>query len=345
MVTGERISLADGRAMRTDDPRPGRAHMSRYHALMSAPLPVDQEILHVYVALQNLAHGRTVNEIAAEIGKSRFVTARMIRRARDLGLIEVRATVADPIDVELSTRLAQSYGLQSALVVATRSTQELEVREAIASVTARFIQDTVVEDDVLGFAPGRTLVLASRGIEALPWADVVQLTGVGWSRLEDGVEVISNIGRATGGATYPLYVPILIDPEARPILRHPVIKEAMARFRHATKAFLTIGGWPDSSLLAQILTDSGEREAFEARGVVAEIGTTLLDIDGKSVSGLENRFIGISEDQLRTMPLRVAIGGGAGKQRAVTATLRSGLVDVLITDVRSAELALAAQDE
>ncbi|MBP2381358.1 sugar-binding transcriptional regulator [Brachybacterium sacelli] len=311
---------------------------------MSASLSLDQQILHVYVAVQNLAHGRTVNEIAAEIGKSRFVTARMVRRARDLGLIEVRATVEDPIDVELSTRLAQSYGLQSALVVASRSAQVLEVRRAIASITARYLQDTVVEDDVLGFTPGRTLVLASRAVPSLPWADVVQLTGVGWSRLEDGVEVISNIGRATGGATYPLYVPILIDPEARPILRHPVIKEAMGRFRHATKAFLTIGGWPDSSLLAQILTESGEREAFEARGVVAEIGTNLLDIDGNSVSGLENRFIGISEKDLLDVPLRVAIGGGAGKERAVLATLRSGLAHVVITDVRSAELALVAQE-
>ncbi|MGP5198584.1 sugar-binding transcriptional regulator [Brachybacterium alimentarium] len=309
---------------------------------MSAQMPLDQQILHVYVAMQNLAHGRPVNDIAEEIGKSRFVTARMVRRARDLGLIEVRPTVSVPIDVDLSAQLAQRFGLQSALVVATRSTDDAEVREVIASVTARFIRETVQEDDVLGFAPGRTLVLASREIGALPSADVVQLTGIGWPRLEEGVEVISNIGRATGGATAPLYVPILIDPEATPILRHPAIKETTARFRHVRKAFLTIGGWPDSSLLAQILAENGEREAFEERGVVAEFGTTLLDIHGRSVPGLEGRFIGIPEAELRAVPLRVAIGGGEGKQRGVLATLRAGLAHVIITDVRSAELALAA---
>lgn len=307
-------------------------------------MPVDQRILHVYVALQNLSHGRSLNDIADEIGKSRFATARMVRRARALGLIEVRATMGDPIDVELSAHLARSYGLRSALVVATRSTRELEVREAIASVTARFIQETVEEDDVLGFTPGRTLVLASRAVTRLPWADVVQLTGVGLPRLEDGVEVISNVGRAAGGATYPLFVPILIDAEAQPILRHPMIKGTMGRFRHTSKAFLTIGGWPDSSLLAQILADGGERDVYEEHGVVAEVGTSLLDIDGRSVSGLGDRFIGIPEDQLRTVPLRVAIGGGQGKHDAVIATLRSGLADVLITDVRSAELALESAD-
>ena len=298
----------------------------RGRALRSgAQLPLDQQILHVHVAMQNLAHGRPLNEIAEEIGRSRFATARMVRRARELGLIEVRPTMPVPIDADLSARIARQFGLRSALVVATRSTDDAEVREALASVTARYLSETVEEDDVLGVAPGRTLARASREIDQLPSADVVQLTGIGWPRLEEGAEVVSAIGRAAGGATFPLYVPILIDPEAAPILHHPAITGTMRRFRHVRKAFLTIGGWPRSSLLAQILGENGERAGFEERGVVAEIGTTLLDIQGRTVSGLEGRFIGISEEELRAVPLRVAIGGGEWKQQAVLATLRSGL--------------------
>ena len=316
----------------------------RGRALRSgAQLPLDQQILHVHVAMQNLAHGRPLNEIAEEIGRSRFATARMVRRARELGLIEVRPTMPVPIDADLSARIARQFGLRSALVVATRSTDDAEVREALASVTARYLSETVEEDDVLGVAPGRTLARASREIDQLPSADVVQLTGIGWPRLEEGAEVVSAIGRAAGGATFPLYVPILIDPEAAPILHHPAITGTMRRFRHVRKAFLTVGGWPRSSLLAQILGENGERAGFEERGVVAEICTTLLDIQGRTVSGLEWRFIGISEEELRAVPLRVAIGGGEWKQQAVLATLRSGLVNVLITDVRTAELALAAE--
>jgi len=307
---------------------------------MSKSLPLDQQVLHVYVALQNLAHGRAVNDIADEIGRSRFATARMVRRARELGLVEVRATVADPVDVELSARLAQRFGLQSALVVATYSTNELKVREAIAAVTARVIVETIEEDDVVGFTPGRTLVLASRAIAQLPCADVVQLTGIGLPRLEDGVEVISNVGRAAGGATYPLYAPILIEPEARAILKHPVIQHTLARFDHVTKAFLTIGGWPSASLLAQHLTETGELDGFAEKGVIAEYGTSLLDETGRTVPGLEGRFVGIAEEQLRDIGLKVAIGGGEGKERAVSAVLRSGMADIIITDVRSAQLAL-----
>jgi DNA-binding transcriptional regulator LsrR (DeoR family) len=309
---------------------------------MSTPVPLEQQVMYVYVALQNLKHGRPVNEIAEEIGRSRFATARMVKRARELGLIDVHATVSDPVDVDLSARLAQRFGLRSAVVVVTQAVNEVQTREAIAAVSSRVIVESVKEDDVLGFTPGRTLVLASRRIEALPWADVVQLTGVGWTRLEDGVEVISNIGRASKGATHPLYAPMLLEKEERVILGHPAIQQTLRRFDHITQAYLTIGGWPTGSLLAHILAERGELKAFEDRGVVGELGTSLLDADGNVVSGLEDRFIGISEKQLRAVPSRTAIGGGAGKERAVLAVLRSGLADSIVTDRRSAKAALAA---
>lgn len=190
-------------------------------------MPLDEQILHVHVAMANLAHGRALNEIAEEIGRSRFVTARMDRRARDLGLVEVRPTVAEPIDVELSTLLARRFGLRSAL------------------------------------------------------------------------------GRAAGGATFPLHVPILIDPEAAPILRHPALTETMRRFRHVRTAFLTIGGWPHSSLLARILAENGERSGFEKRGVVAEIGTTLLDVRERTLADLRGALRARPHRQREEGPRRV----------------------------------------
>lgn len=315
-----------------------------YDALMSAHLSIGEQVLYTYVALQNLGEGRALNDIADEIGKSRFATARMVRRARELGLVEVKATVSDPIDVSLTAQLKKRYGLRDALVVATHSGNAAETREAIARITARYIVDDIEEDDVVGFAPGRTLVLASRHITKVPSADIVQLTGVGAPRLEEGAEMIANMGRASGGATYPLYAPVLLmkDPRAHLMLQHPSIKRTMRRMDHIGKAYLTIGGWPGESLLAQQLDELGEREGFEQRGVVAEIGTSLLDRDGNTVPGLEGRFIGISEEALRTVRTRVAIGGGAGKEQAVVASLRSGMCHVLITDVRCAEAAMKA---
>jgi len=304
-------------------------------------LRIDQQVAHVYVALQNLAEGRAISEIAAEIGVSRFTAARMVKRARELGLVEVRAVVNDPVDVELSARLAQRYGLQSALVVACPSSGDAEVREALAEVAAKFLVDHAQEDEVLGLTPGRTSVALSRRVEELPSLDVVQTTGVGDPNLANGVEAILNIGRASGGATYPLYAPIFVEPDERAaMLRHPANARTVRKLAAITTAYLTIGGWPNSSLLARQITEVGEMPRFEERGVIAEFGTTLLDADGNTIDGLEEWLVGIDEPTLRGIPLRVAVGGGEGKERALRAVLRSGLAHVVITDSRSARKAL-----
>lgn len=310
---------------------------------MSAPLKIDQRVAHVYVAMQNLAEGRPLNEIAAEIGVSRFAAARMVKRARELGLIEVRAVVDDPIDVDLSARLARAYGLESAIVVACAATGEAEVREALAQVAARFLVERAVEDDVIGMTPGRTSVALSRHVDALPSLDVVQITGVGDPNLANGVEAILNIGRASGGATYPLYAPIFLDAQEKAAtMRHPANSRTVRKFAALSTAYLTIGGWPDSSLLARQVAEVGDLPRFRERGVVAEIGTTLLDECGRTISGLEDRIVGIDEEAMRAIPLRVAVGGGAGKAQALRAVLRAEAAHVVITDARSARAALDA---
>ncbi|WP_157975642.1 sugar-binding transcriptional regulator [Brachybacterium sp. YJGR34] len=302
-------------------------------------MDLQSQVLHAYVAVQHLGEGRPILEIAEEVSLSRFAVSRMIKRARELGLVEVRAALTNPLDISLSTQLAAQFSLRSALVVAVPGTTEEDVRQAIAAVTATFLEDTVADGDIIGVTPGRTLVEASRRVESLPMADVVQLTGVGTSRLEDGVEAVLRLGRAAGGETYPLYAPILADEQsARTLLAHPSLRRTVQRFRRISQAYLTIGGWPDASLLARQVADYGDLHLVEE--TVAEIGATLLDADGGVVEALGERLIGISPAELEAVPQRIALGGGAGKHDAVLAVLRSGLADVVITDVDSARYAL-----
>src|SRR5699024_12122841 len=124
---------------------------------------------------------------------------------------------------------------------------EEEVRPAIAAVAAKAVADTVQDGDILGVTPGRTMVQASRLVETLPMADVVQVTGVGNSHLEDGVEAVIRLGQASGGQIYPLYAPILGDRQSpAPMMSHPSLQRTPQRYRRLTRAYFPIGDWPDS---------------------------------------------------------------------------------------------------
>ena len=53
-------------------------------------------------------------------------------------------------------------------------------------------------------------------------------------------------------------------------------------------------------------------------------------------------MIGITLDQLRNAGCRIAVAGGAAKHQALAAALTGEWIDVLVTDVNSANYLLAA---
>ncbi|TFV84718.1 hypothetical protein E4V99_06625 [Microbacterium sp. dk485] len=298
--------------------------------------------LRVYVALQHLQLGRPTTEIADELGLSRFAIGRMVKRARDEGLVEVVSRLPEPVDPELSATLARRYGLRSALVVVSHIDTDDVVRGIVAGVAAGLVTGMIGDDDVVGLGPGRTIVEMCARIVDVHTCDVVQLTGVATDQPETYLDAILRLRTVAKGRMFPLHAPFLTTDRrsARVITGQAPVTQALQRMDHLDMAVLTVGGWPSSSLLATQLAQSGELEGLLEAGVVAEIGTTLLDEHGRVVRSLEGRLIGVTTDQLARVPTRVAIGGGPGKRQAVVAALKSGLIDAIVTDQVTARRAM-----
>ncbi|WP_166791501.1 sugar-binding transcriptional regulator [Cryobacterium sp. Hh38] len=309
---------------------------------MSNSFGIREQLQHAYAAIQNLQFDRSTMDIAEELGISRFAVGRMIRRARDEGLVEVVSRLPHPVDTQLSKALEREFGLSSALVVIPPSASDVGARAVIASIAARMVSDMVGEDDIIGLGPGRTIIQMCSSVAEIASCDVVQVTGVAGSVPEEELDAIVRLSSVSKGRMFALHAPFLTTNEeaAKAIADQPGVKNAIQRMNRLDKVVLTVGGWPASSGLATQLASNGELDLFIRSGVVAEIGTTLLDAEGKEVHSLENRLIGISTAQLRKVPLRIALGGGQGKRRAVLSVLKSGLIDVLITDQETARLAL-----
>ncbi len=309
---------------------------------MTENLPIDQQALLVYAAMQNLQHGRSTLEIAEELGVSRFKVSRMINQARDSGLIEIVSNLRPAIDVNLSKRLKEAFGLREALVVTPASPSDLHAREAIAESAAKYLLDHVHEGSLLGLGPGRTIIEMCDRVDRFPKCDVVQLTGVATKAPSDSIQSIYKLSGLAGGVMFPLHAPLLATSEeaARAITSQPTVQESLLRIDKVDMSVLTIGGLPRSSLLADMLLESGELADLLAEGAVAEMGTTVIRSDGEIIRTLDARAIGVTTEQLRRIPFRIGLGGGESKHQAVLATLRSGLMDMIVTDVHSAKMAL-----
>lgn len=309
---------------------------------MSRSFSIEDQVRCVYAALQHLQHNRSTVDIAEEMGVSRFSVGRMVQRARNAGLFEVQPRMSDPIDPALSLALASHFGLSSAIAVLAPIYDVEQTRAVVASITAKLLGQLVEEDQVIGLSSGRTVIEMCQLVREVPVCDVVQLTGIATTDAGESLRAVMTLSSIARGKMYALHAPMVTTSAAAGsvIASQPSVRESLCRMDRLDMAVLTIGGWPDSSMLAHQVSLMGELGRLMEAGVVAEVGTTLLDADGRELSVFEGRFTGISTSQLHKIPQKIMIGGGPGKERAVVAALKSGLADVLVTDVRTARFAL-----
>jgi len=285
--------------------------------------------------------GRTVKEIGAELGISRFKAARLLEWARAEGLVRIEIVSALESDVELSERLRATFGLRDAIVVAGLDGPSEAIAPELAEVAANVIAEVVKPSDVVGISWGHTLDLVVERMAEFSAKRVVQLVG-GQATLESasgGIEVVRRLaakGRATG---YSLLAPLrLRDPAAVDALRRdPVVAETLQLINDVNVVLAGVGSWTDPPVSRMIeCFNEEEVRALRQRGVVADLCGFLFDTDGHLPGPLDDERIGISLDQLDAAGTVLVVCGGSGKRKALGAVLRSGLVDVVVTDAGSA---------
>jgi len=301
-----------------------------------------------YAARRYLLDGLTIKEVADELGTSRFKAGRLVEWARAAGLVRIEISSTSDSDVELSARLERVFGLRRALAVAGLDGTAESVRGMLARVAALGVAELLRPDDVVGISWGRTLDAVVDQLPAVRAARVVQLVG-GMATLESaagGVDLVRRFALRADAEGFPLVAPLIVKtPEACASLRaEPMIAETLRLIEDVTIAVAGIGSWkPPSSRLIEAF-DPDEASTLRERGVCADLCGIMIEADGKVhvTADVEARRIGILPEQLRALPTVVAVAGGAEKHDAVSAALRSGLVDVLVTDAGTARALLVA---
>ena len=323
-VGSERLAQA---ADLVDAPRYGRLRRSGpQHAVQVAQ-----------VARRFYLLGHSKQDIARELGMSRFKVARLLQEARETGVVRIEIAAPALVDEELSDSLARAYGLHHALVLDVPDEPESEMRRHLARVTADLLSEIVTDDDVLGIGYGRTLSETTAALTRLARCTTVQLAGalLGVHTEETSIELVRRVARLSGGPVYPLYTPQILPDEAvaEALRAQQSVAEAYALYHRLTKAVVAVGSWnPVHSLLYEALPDD-VREDLRRRGAVAEMCTTLVDLDGQDVAPeLTERCISIRGQQLRETAEVIAVAGGVYKIDAITGVLRGGYAHSLITN-------------
>jgi DNA-binding transcriptional regulator LsrR (DeoR family) len=302
-------------------------------------------VLSASVARRYYLDGRSKIEIAEEFGLSRFKVARLIDVARASGLVRIEIGHKGLIDVDLSARLQERFGLEHAVVVDTTDDDDESVRKHLGQVAAELLAELIGPDDVLGVAWSRSVGAMAKALPRLAAVPVVQLTGA-ISRPdgdESAIDVVRDVARAAGGPAYVFYAPFLLPDAAtaRALRSQREVAVAFDQLARVTKAIVGVGRWAAGQSTLYDAARESDRRALRRLGVCAEVSGVFLSADGQPVqTPLTERMIGIDAERMRAIPEVIVLAYGAAKVPAALAVLRSGLVSGLVTHKSCAQALL-----
>jgi DNA-binding transcriptional regulator LsrR (DeoR family) len=286
-------------------------------------------------------------EIAASMGLSQAGVSRLLRSATDLGVVRTVVVAPPGIHSELEDALAERYQLTDVVVLDGDEWPENPhaLLRALGSAAASYLDTAFRPGDIIGVSTWSETLLAA--VEVMqpaksPGADtVVQLMGgIGDAQVQ-ATRLTARLAELTGATPLFVRAPGLVgSTEARlSLLRDQAMLEVDQAWQRLTAVLVGVGSLEPSPLLLQSGNAIADEEIARLRkmGAVGDICQRFFDEDGVHVdAGLGERTIGVSVDQLRTAPRRIAVAGSRRKYSAVRAAVRGRWITALVTDITTA---------
>ena len=305
------------------------------------------EMAHMYYG-----DGATQDEIAKKFNISRSLVSKYMSKARDMGLVEI--TIHDenlhPYK-QLEEKLRKRFDLEDIICVNAPDPSQSKNRMGIAA--AKYLVRMLKSDSVIGVSAGTTVYEVASNITVqipMPNVTFVPLVGgMGKAHTDIQANVICDIfTRRIGGTSIELHVPVMVDdvPSKEVFMRQRYIKEVFNTARNVDIAIVGIGGKPTYHEMTKAYFHQVDplKEA-EVTDVIGDICYNFIDKDGHAVESEWNkRVMAIDLDDIKRIPLVIGVAGGAHKVEGIYAALVGQLVNVLVTDVQTANklLELAA---
>ncbi|WP_369053206.1 sugar-binding transcriptional regulator [Kineococcus terrestris] len=321
----------------TGDPaRPGSAGSA---GVTGARFPA--ALMHTAATLYYLQDA-TQAEIAARLGTSRATVSRLLREARERGIVRIEVAPLDEHDpTGLAARLEDALGLERVVLSAAAAPDH--VAEAVSPALAQVLAGVGLgRDDVLLVSSGRTLhEVAQRDLPPMPGVLVVPMVGgqdepEAWYATN---EITRRVAATVGGVPRFLFAPALPSAELRAgLLADPSTQRVLDLWARARCAVMGVGAPPARRASIPGFVPVGEEGV---RRAVGDVVSRFYDAEGREVAweGAE-RLMAVPLDVLHAVPVRIAVAHGSVKVPSIVAGARGRHFTHLVTDpATAAELA------
>jgi len=279
-------------------------------------------------------------EISLRLGLSIPTVSRLLKEAFNKGIVQVKIENIEKRLFQMEKELEKKFSLEKAIVIDLNvQIDQWSSKKILAKEASKIITNFFSPGDLIGIGPGETIfeMISSLSIETkIPNIRIIPLMG-GWGI--HNVQYETNklaifMAYALGCDFYLLTVPAFVSSPyiKEKFLNEPQIRECIKKWEEVKVAIFSIGPEIEYSILPLIAQDNTLINEVKRRGGVSDILGRIINEDGEELDIFFNKcLISIDFNQLLRIPIRIGIGG-VSKIRGIKASLKKGIINILITD-------------
>jgi deoxyribonucleoside regulator len=311
--------------------------------------------LIIQVAEKYYIEHLTQSQIAKQIGVSRSTISRMLSRARDEGIVRIQIAHPQVRHARIEADLRKRFNLNEIIVITLRkqALEEDELRSWVGIQAAPFVNQMIQSKMVIGVGRGRTLAELAYGLSKIPNScydiKMVQLLGdidIRYSPTRS-TEITRLLSESYNSEAYYLNAPALVADVnlGMTLMRSSTIQQVTKFYDSLDFAMAGVGALHNSPLVLSGLLHPSDVKKLAKAGAVGDICGHFYDINGNLLDHVYSGIsIGISWDQLYKCNKLLVIATGDDKVKPLLGLLRTGMIDVLVTDEHTAQKLLNCSD-
>ena len=334
--------------------RPATSAQGRKARVSSATADDRRDALLSQVAVRYYRNHETQEEIAQAIGRSVATVSRLLTRAEDAGVVEMDVAQPHTLVPALQAALVKRFGIRVARVVHVAPAETHTIVPRIGDLAARYLATILGHGSTLTISWGNHVQAVALAMPAMTLRDAHVVQGIGsrGATMPQLVHprLVQSIAMRIEATPHFLPAPLLAATAAErdAIARDPYFGTVLERIAQTDVALLGIGStdMPYSALHRAGILDEWELERVCSVGAVGEMLAEFFDIQGRIVcNDISRRVVGMREAQMRQSGTVLSVASGEGRAAAILGALRSGIVDVLVTDSQTTRAVLALADK
>ena len=306
--------------------------------------PTDRTALLADISEMYFIEGKNQNEIAKRVGMTRSNVSRLLKEARQSGIVEIQVNHPLKENNSLHREMVDRFNLIDAHIIQVDQASQLLPK--LGKVAAQVLMEYLDTGVVLGTTWGTAISATVDQLEItkkIPEIKVVQLIGALGSRIEgyDGHSIVRRLEELLDAEGIYMNAPFFVDDAntAELLLETASIKENINLAKQADIALLGVGSLDLSQCSFYLAGYVPKQEILEIQktGAIGDVCGRFFNINGElTAMAYQNQLIGITIDDLKKIPVRIGVAGGEAKVDPIIGALRGNLVNILITDTETA---------